>query len=165
MKNFETIKKNRVYPAKPERSGGFVLLYVLVLSSIILAMALGVTNIALNEVKFSTSGKDANEAFFAADTGAECALYNDKGQTVNDPFPTPIPSCANNTSILPAVNINNVSQYIIYNLGSGKSCAMITVSKDPNAVPNPRTTIRSIGRSDCTSGVTNYVERELDVTY
>ena len=56
---------------------GFALLYSVVVSSIILAIALGVSNIAYKEIVFGTSAKDANDAFYAADTAAECTLYYD----------------------------------------------------------------------------------------
>jgi hypothetical protein len=59
-------------------SAGFVLLYAMMLSSIIFAVALGVTNITMKELNFATSAKSTNEAFLAADTGIECALFWDK---------------------------------------------------------------------------------------
>lgn len=66
-------KKNR---NKNEK--GFVILFAVMISSMLLAIALGVANISLNEIKFGTSAKETNDAFFAADIGAECMLYNDK---------------------------------------------------------------------------------------
>ena len=71
MKIFNQIKNNR----------GFVILFAVTLASILLTISLGVSNIALREIKFSTSAKDTNDAFFAADTGTECALFNDKPPT------------------------------------------------------------------------------------
>ena len=65
------------YGAKDSRSG-FVLLFSVMLSSIILAISLGVANIAFKEIKFGTSTIDTNEAFLAADMGTECALFNDR---------------------------------------------------------------------------------------
>src|SRR3989344_2360391 len=73
--------KNNKGPAPHHfsKSGaGFVILFAVTLSSILLAIALGVANIALKEIKFSTSARDTNDAFFVADTGAECALFYDK---------------------------------------------------------------------------------------
>src|ERR1035437_11163940 len=64
----EIIKKNK----------GFVILFAVTLSALLLSIALGVANVAFREAKFNTSAKDTNNAFFAADTGAECALYYDK---------------------------------------------------------------------------------------
>ena len=61
-----------------KKNGGFVLLFSVMLSSIIFAVSLGVANIALKEIKFGTSTIDTNNAFLAADMGAECALFNDR---------------------------------------------------------------------------------------
>ena len=148
------IKKNR----------GFVLLFAMVLSSIILAVALGVTNIALKEVNFSTSGKDANDAFFAADTGAECALFYDKNLSVTDPFPTSI-NCADIE-----ISVSD-GQFIVLNLGtSNKSCAVVTITKYTDA-DVPFTSIISKGYNVANTGDSNCyptsksVERELDVNY
>ena len=155
------------YEAEGFRSG-FVLLYVIVLSSIILAIALGVSNIALKELNFSTSGKDANDAFFAADTGVECALYWDKGLDVNLPFPNTLPdsseiACADNPSVDTTPGFFSLS-----GLGSsGNSCAVVTVDK----LNPPFTVITSKGYNvgntsggDCLP-MSNSVERELEVTY
>ena len=64
----KSIKKNKA----------FVLLFAVTLSAILLSIALGVSNITFRELKFSTNARDSNNAFFAADTGAECAEYYDK---------------------------------------------------------------------------------------
>ena len=63
---------------KKNKERGFVILFAVTLSSIILSIALGVANIALKEASFSTSARSTNNAFLAADTGAECALFHDR---------------------------------------------------------------------------------------
>ena len=45
---------------------GFVMLFAVTLASLFLAIALGITNIAFNEVKFNTNARGSNDAFFAA---------------------------------------------------------------------------------------------------
>ena len=62
---------------KLKNKKGFVILFAVTLSAILLSIALGVSNIAFNEAKFSTSVKNTNDAFFAADVGAEQALFWD----------------------------------------------------------------------------------------
>src|SRR3989338_6549604 len=63
---------------KSKKNKGFVLLFAVTLSSILLAIALGVSNVAFRELRFSTNARSTNDAFFAADTGIECALNYDK---------------------------------------------------------------------------------------
>ena len=122
-------------------STGFVILFAVTISAIILAIALGITNVAFKEVRFSTDARDTNDAFFAADTGAERALFLDKGNGC-----TPL-ECS----------------FTISGLGStGQSCVVVTFSEN-----GALTTIISKGYNDggtdCIQGP-NSVERVLIIT-
>lgn len=165
---YKNLQKNSgpaLYGVKNSRSG-FVILFVVTLSSILLSIALGVANIALKEVKFGTSARDANDAFFAADTGIECALFYDYAKGSNNSFggtgPNPIQCLGGD------ITINGASptwDFKVLGLGSsGQGCAKVTVNK---TVTPPLTTIISKGYNDggpsCTQG-SNSVERELEVT-
>lgn len=132
---------------KIKKNKGFVLLFAVMLSSIILAITLGIANIALKEVKFSISAKDANDAFFAADAGEEQALYNDNKAT-----PNPYPSGA-------------TTNFVLSGLGSsGQGCANVVVDKT-----TATTTITSsgynVGNPGCLPANPNSVERQLKVSY
>ncbi|MFA6076917.1 MAG: hypothetical protein WC735_02475 [Candidatus Paceibacterota bacterium] len=117
---------------------GFVMLFAVTLSAILLTIAIGVANIAFREVKFSTNARDTNDAFFAADTGAEYALYNYDSLSP-DSFTT-IPD--------------------IVGLGSlGQSCAIVTVDKRISNDPD-NDVIISKGYNNCNS---KSVQRELQV--
>ncbi len=61
---------------KTER--GVALLFVILLTSVLLLVAIGISNISFKEVTFSLEARDSDKAFFAADTGIECGLYLDK---------------------------------------------------------------------------------------
>src|SRR3989344_9100858 len=87
-----TLKIDKKGPAPYEAKGfrsGFVILFAVTLSSILLSVALGVANVALREVGFSTSARDSSDAFLAADTGAECALFYDKLSSSSFPIEGP----------------------------------------------------------------------------
>lgn len=56
---------------------GFVLLYAVMTSTIILAVGVSIISIALKQLSISTLGRESQYAFYAANTGAECALYWD----------------------------------------------------------------------------------------
>src|SRR3989344_4229619 len=56
---------------------GFTLLFAMIISSIVLSIGLGIFNIALKELVLSSAARESQFAFFAADTGTECALYWD----------------------------------------------------------------------------------------
>ena len=153
--------KNCIYkgPAqyrKRKLSGsGFVILFAVTISSILLAIALGVSNIALKEIKFGTSAKDTNEAFFAADSAVEYVLFHDKLGASDYP--------------VPAVGASQSSYWVVSGLGnSGLNCATAAITKN-NTTPPVKTTIISkgynVGDAACTWGGQNRIERELKISY
>ncbi len=176
------------------KQNGFVLLFAVILSSIILAVALGVSNITLKQLTFSTSAKSTNDAFYAADAGVECALYygfttasfidsDGNGQQGQPIFGLPSnytsTDCANNLVNLGVdgegvPTSNGPWVFYLLNLGgsnSGKACAQVTVTKDLYS-----TTIVSKGYNtadldggdysdQCKSSNPNRVERVLEVRY
>lgn len=171
----QTIKKNKAHPNRPAKSRkrGFVLLFAIVLSSIVLSIAIGVANIAYKEIRFGTSVKDTNDAFFAADTGVECALFYDKPAQNKFPIAGPATSitCAT-VSITPTFSeIGTTGNYVFTLTGIGglsKSCAKVTINK----TSSPSTTrVISKGYNDggdapgfCIQGP-NSVERQLELNY
>ncbi len=56
---------------------GFVLLYAVMTSTIVLAVGVSIISIALKQLAISSLGRESQYAFYAANTGAECALYWD----------------------------------------------------------------------------------------
>lgn len=141
---------------KIKRNRAFVILFAVTLSAILLAIALGVANIALKEVKFSTSAKDTNEAFFAADTGTESALFQDKNGDICSPAP-----CSS-----PPITITGLGN-------TEKGCANVSITKSEDTTtipPSIRTTIISKGYnlgsdSGICSPPQNSIEREILTTY
>jgi len=161
---------------------GFVMLFAVVLSSIILAVTLGVANVTLKELNFTTSARATNDAFFAADTGAECALYYDivgtSGPTgLVNPFG--VPSTDVNTFCGgTAVDLNNGSgtqaspwTFFLYPLGStGSACARVSLWRDTSTPVVTHIISRGYSdggdtSSDCTSTNPNRVERQIELTY
>lgn len=157
----------------------FVLLFAVTLSAILLSVALGVSNIAFKEVKFSTSAKDTNDAFFAADTGIECAAYYDRpydasieSQNINaftgsSSFVGPMTCAGTSTSLVSSSAF--LWNFTVNGLGiGGQSCAKVTVDKtymDNTPEHNHTyTIITSDGYSNC-SPTSNTVQRELQLIY
>ncbi|MEK9182536.1 MAG: hypothetical protein AAB809_00470, partial [Patescibacteria group bacterium] len=161
------------YEAKGFRSG-FVILFAVTLTSLILSIALSVANITFKEISFSTSSRNSNDAFLAADTGAECALFYDKLSGSSFPLdgvghPATI-NCTSTDLPISFVGTADTGSYdfIITGLGSlGTSCAKVNVFKN-KAVTPALATIDSVGYNigDATCHSTNpsRVERELFVT-
>ena len=59
------------------RSGGYTLLFAVLVSSIVLAVALSILSISRKEFLLSSSARESAYSFYAADTGMECAHYYD----------------------------------------------------------------------------------------
>ena len=151
-----------------KRKNGFVMLFAIILSSIVLSITLGVLNIALKEINFSSSARETNVASLAADLGIECALFNDKTPS-KFPIPfsaAPISSCAGQTPTPTGSGTATTASYNfkLNNLISvGKGCVNVTILQD-NTTPPMITTITSkgynVGDASCASSNPNRVERE-----
>jgi hypothetical protein len=147
------IKKNQ------NSKKGFVLLMSLLISSIILAISGGIYLLAREELVLSGYGRESQKAFFASDSGAECAIYWDIKQNA---FATSSTSstiaCENqNKTFDPSSGITTFT----IDFANG-ACAVITVDK---ITYYPNTTVESKGRNTCVTTNPRRVERALRITY
>lgn len=170
---FEKLKKNKWCFAELQGEGGFVILFAVTISAILLSIALGVANIALKEVRFGTSAEDTNRAFFAADTGIECALLHDKNPTRFTLLNSNATLDCFGKSNIPTTfsgSSNTASYNFILNALApmDTGCANVTVlkQKDVNSNINTNITARGYSVDDalCLPNP-NRVERELTVSY
>lgn len=146
-----------------QKNKGFALLFAVTLAAILLSVALGITSVAMKEVSFSTSAKDTNDAFFAADSGAECTLFYDQSSDAKNAFTgTASMNCTGS-----AINFvtTNPWSFIVPGLDSTlQGCAVVTITK----TNTPTTLIVSKGHNNgsptCVAA-TNTVERQLEINY
>jgi hypothetical protein len=153
---YRNLKKNRA----------FVILFAVTLSAILLSIALGVANIALKEIKFGTSAKDTNEAFFAADSGAECAVFNDKS-TGNSFTSGGLGNIQCLGSTVRLTGAYPVWSFILSGLGSqAQGCAKVTVDKSKALVVVVSKGYNNGGDvpESCTQG-SNSIERQIELKY
>ena len=68
-------KNKKIREKAPDR--GAILLIAVTVSSLVLAIGLGILNITRKEIILSAYSKESGKAFYAADTGIECALFWD----------------------------------------------------------------------------------------
>lgn len=71
-------KENRQKHRAHKKAAGFTLFIALIVSSLLLAIGFSLSTIILKQLVFANSGKESQLAFYAADSGAECALYWDR---------------------------------------------------------------------------------------
>jgi len=61
----------------PSGEGGFTILLAALVASLVLSLGISVFAIAQKQLILSSLSRTSQYAFYAADTGAECALYWD----------------------------------------------------------------------------------------
>ena len=178
---------SRASGTSPSSTAGFVALFAVLISAIVLTITLGIANISYKEVLLTSQARDANFAFFAADTGAECALYadiqkNGFGQYDSSSDSVGAPDsdfeCAGTTQDF--TRGGTLDFYLPFQSSpTVNSCAHVTVDKnapidsDNDGTPESFTKIESLGyNATCTDiqnlgSATNLriVERAIRVTY
>lgn len=136
---------------KIEKQKGAVLLIAILVSSVVLAIGLGVYNRTYKELVFASFWKHAQTAFSAADSGLECAIYWDTHQAA-------AASCFGST----VTGWNPLSNVTTTFTISTPVCVTVEITKN---AAYPFTTIRSRGYNTCTTTDPRRVERGLRIDY
>ena len=173
---------------------GFTLLFAVIVSTLVLAVGGSIINIALKQLVLSGTGRESQYAFYAANTGIECALYWDIAGVNGEPaFATStafsIPSsagCADTPNIYDDQSTDpEVRDFSVEDLGDGLTesyfrlqnfknvtgddleyCADVYVRKQTD--PSGRVTstvIESRGYNTCNSNSPRRIERGLEMNY
>jgi hypothetical protein len=153
---------------------GFTLLIAVLVSSILVALGSAIFDLVSKEVLLSSSGRESQFAFYAADSGIECALYWD---TKDDAFSTSSPatqvSCGGETVDLtktydpnPVDNPGHPRETTTFSFSFDGSvsepCADVKVTK--NYYPTA-STLESYGHNTCVLTDPLRLERAIRVTY
>ncbi|KKS44268.1 MAG: hypothetical protein UV08_C0023G0007 [Parcubacteria group bacterium GW2011_GWA2_42_18] len=155
---------------------GFAMLFSVLISSLLVVIGLSIFNITLKELTISTASRESQTAFYAANSGMECALYWDlRGNELRSAFAsTSVLAEITSAKSVPAfcniVRINETTSSATTNFefkindpnDSNGPCANVTVTKTPNSPESGKMTtkIESQGKNICgTSG--RRVERGL----
>lgn len=185
--------KYSLYTIQKEK--GFALLFAVLTSSVLLSVGLSIFGLTLKELVLSSSGRESQFAFYAADTGVECALYWDFKAT--DPVMFATSTASQTASWRDSIIDANAPDCVSTDLAS----ALKTPINDPAPSPTRATTrftltipntdinglsapfcsivtvtkdsgsgvlvtvIDSRGYNTCTTDDPNRIERALRVTY
>lgn len=137
---------------------GFTLLFAALAGSLLFSAGIAIANLAVRELALSSAGRESQFAFYAADTGAECALYWDMQEGIFDGSPV-LFNCVGR-DITPAQNGTKASFTVRLGDAAGAPCAVVEVDKADG------TRIESRGRNDCGAGENpGRVERAIRVRY
>jgi len=170
---------------------GFTLFIAVVVSSLLLLVVLSISNLAFKETILSSAGKESSLAFYASDSGIECALFWDlrdpAGQSAFISSPKKTIECGVelvagevgfNQSSYPGFNVSDPATYgnnkpdcnidpvestFVVSF-ENKTCSEVTVRKC-FAGTTLKTTIESKGRSTCDVSNPRRFERAIRVIY
>jgi len=169
--------------------GGFVLLYAVLAVTVILVVGLIITNIITKQIILSTTGRDSQFAYYAADSMRECVFYwhlekgafgylEDNSLVREDYSGLPIPyniSCFGNDDV--SVTREDEDGYegpsgpdnfqvgpVNITSGSKTTCVQAFILRYPNASAGEQTEIRASGYNvacDFREGSLRSVERTV----
>ncbi len=136
---------------------GFTLLLAVLITSIILGISVGLSVFIIRELKISAIGRESQKAFFAADSGVECALYWDLKQRAFATSSTSLIRCSGSN-----IRVGGSSGISEFDLSfTNDTCAHVKVDKTAYLL----TIIDSYGHNTCNLSDPNRVERAIEVSY
>ncbi|OHB17650.1 MAG: hypothetical protein A2544_01355 [Candidatus Zambryskibacteria bacterium RIFOXYD2_FULL_43_10] len=153
------------------RNKGFTLFVAIVVMGTLLLIAAGIASLAVRQALISASGRESQQAFYAADTGIECALYWDVQNPAGfSAFSTSTGSTifcnkdSNNPGNQWVVGGNDTSTINRIDFLPDSSCAIVIVTK-AYISGVLKTTIESKGYNSCDLSNPRRVERAVRATY
>jgi len=147
---------------------GFTLFVAIIVMGTLLLIATGVVNLAVRQSLISASSRESQHAFYAADTGIECALFWD----VKNPSGASAFSTSTGSTIFCNKDANNSgNQWVVggsytsvinrINFLPDPYCTIVTVTKGLDG----STRIESKGYNTCDPSNPRRVERAVRAIY
>lgn len=148
---------------------GFTILLAAIVASLVLSLGISVFSIAQKQLLLSSTGRNSQYAFYAADTAAECALYWDiRHDFASTTAPrTPI-GCDGNDTVAVAHDIPGGGLDVFtFEFEPNGFCARVTVTKQN---VHPRTLIRADGFSPAVpcadiDSASRVLQRSVELSY
>ena len=190
MKNFfKNIAKGFTSPSEERRAnlfawhpsdGGakapraFTLLLAVLIASVLIALGSAIFDIVSKEITLSSSGRESQFSFYAADTGIECALYWDLNSNVFSTTTVPasqvtcggIPATTTSKTITnPGTMSEQLKAQFTFTIGGvdqNRPCATVILTR--TYYPT-RTILESYGYNTCNNANALQLERAIRVVY
>ncbi len=173
--------------AKSSKKQGFVILYAVLLTMVVLAIGIILLNIIARQTLLASIERNSQIAYYAADAGRQCALYWNKQQKfgtvinilgirqLSAPAAIDGVSCVNAEPVTvttdPGLPLASGAQQLKAEFRipiSSKTCARVTVEKNAAADPDKTTIVTSVGYNVACDSVDTVnprkVERALRIT-
>ncbi len=123
---------------KTTTQSGYVILFSILITAIILTIIIGIANVSFRQHQFTTQVTQSTKAFYAAETALECIqAIDNKGLFVYDITQPPadvVLFCDVNTTPI-IVNAPAGSPPYVYEFGYGNNGSLIEVSPNPTDFP------------------------------
>ncbi len=157
-----------------QNNKGYTLLFAVLVSSLVLAIGISILNVSKKEFLLASSARESVTAFYAADTGIECAAFHDdsaRDRFSSSNYSSGVDCVGNHFNISLDSSILGTDVYTFdINLDNG-SCAIVEVIKV--IYPVIATNIRSSGynmgwnslNNRCETPSPRRVERVLYYSY
>lgn len=155
---------------------GFAMLFSVLISSILVIIGLSIFRIVLKELTISTAGRESQQAFYAANSGLECALYWDlkrnafatSSSDIEIARAASIPASCGGKIVNASGNVSSqgtdTTTEFDFDINSpGESCATVSVKKWTDGT-KLKTEIQSQGKNIC-AAEGRRVERGLEANY
>ena len=143
------------------KNQGFTLFIAMVVMGTILLVTTGMVSLAVRQARVSSSSRESQHAFYAADTGVECAVYwdvqNPSGPSAFATSTGSQISCNNQTMTVGGVATSTFT----FNFSPDPFCVTVTVNKASTCV----TRIESKGYNTCDASNSRRVERAVRAVY
>ncbi len=163
--------------SKFKQDKGVTLYIAIVVTSALLLVSFAIADVTLKQAALASINRDSHIAFFAADTGIECALYWDLKNTFGgSAFATSTTASIDcngdssnpenqNISIVPAFGDGgSATSTFQINFNPEPYCAIVSVAKSYSG-PTLNTLIESRGYNSCDDNNPRKVERAIRVSY
>ncbi len=118
------------------KDSGYIILFSVLVSSIILSVIFGLTNTAYRQRVFSKEAKDSSRALFSADAGIECATTWDNKNTFETLPSSPQIICLKDIGDITMSDVSNGDGSVTYTgpltepVNDGTSCMQISITKN-----------------------------------
>jgi hypothetical protein len=157
-----------------QNNKGYTLLFAVLVSSLVLAVGISILNVSKKEFLLASSARESVTAFYAADTGIECAAFHDDSARdifSNVNYSNGVNCTGNHFNVTVDSSVLGTDLYTFdMNLDNG-TCAIVEVIKV--TYPVVATNIRSSGynmgwnsaNSKCEIPSPRRVERVLYYSY
>jgi Tfp pilus assembly protein PilX len=150
---------------KNSSSRGFTLLIAVIFTSVVLAVALALLDVSYKQITLASSARQSQYAFYAADSGVECALFQDSEDTF-DYTSEPVSGsfmCEGQTVDFRAPAASGGSRSTTFSIpcAGGGTSADITVQK----LATGNTNLYSNGYNNCSASDPQRVQRGEEAHY